>query len=94
MDKIIGLIIAATVIMMTALSVMFMFSGFGEDVGGAQKTSDEVVCKFQVEQYCSGSAKISKIDQKCLETADQQCGVSESQMNHELAARSGLPVIR
>lgn len=93
MNKILTIVIAAAVMMMVAVSMMFMFSDSGESAGDLKESAASAECRIQVQQYCGSSTQLSDISQQCIDQADQQCGVDESQLDEEVADRSGLPVI-
>lgn len=91
MDKIITLIIAAAVILMVALSMIFMFSGVGEDKGNLNEAGTTAACRVQVDRYCNTGTELSDIKQSCISQAQDACGVPQDQLDEEVADRSGLP---
>jgi hypothetical protein len=72
-NQTLALIVGASVLMMTALSVMFLSNNALSDLGKSteeQKISS--VCEFQVKQYRRGSVTIDEVDQRCLKYIDDQ----------------------
>lgn len=91
MDKIIMLVIAVTVFLIAGLSTMFMFSDVGGDQSDVNEAATQVRCETQVEQYCSGGADISEVEDACISQVQNSCGIPEDQMNEQIAERGGLP---
>lgn len=92
MDKIIMLVIAATVLLVAGVSTMFMFSDVGNSQSNVNQAATSVECQTQVDEYCNGGVELSQLDTECIPEVENSCQVSQDQMDEEIADRGGLPV--
>lgn len=83
MDKVLGLIIAVSVLMFTALTVMMMAQTSLVDMDqSSESMKDDSVCSFQTDQ-AEETGSWEDVDDKCLN--DQH--VAESQEDEAIAGK-------
>lgn len=67
MKSTLALVVAASVLMMTGLTVMLMTSNsIGVLDDDADDTKKDGRCSFQAKQYCQEKADIGQVDEECL----------------------------
>lgn len=77
MDKTLGLIVTAMVVMATGVIVMFMSQGGLSDLDQtSENQKDNFICSYQIDAYESGTSSFEELDENCKEQASSQAELS------------------
>ncbi len=76
MDKVLGIIVAAAVLMFTALTTLAMvsdsLSNFGDDTSNTEAHN----CNFQIEQASNDPDRLDNVSPECRDEAEERVGRS------------------
>lgn len=84
MSQTLTLIIAASVLMMAAVSVIAITSNAFQNVGETSQKEKDSVCRFQAKQYDPQTDDPSQVDERCVEEGEWD---SEQELKRVLAEK-------